>query len=44
VNEGRGLERLARLLLRQPPGGEPAQLVIDQGEELLGGLSGPFQK
>ena len=38
VDQGRGLERLARLLLRQPLGGELAQLVVDQGQELLGRL------
>ena len=38
VDQGRGLERLARLLLRQPLGGELAQLVVDQRQELLGRL------
>src|SRR5262249_25957643 len=37
VDQRRGLERLAGLLLRQPPGGELAQLVVDQGQEGLGG-------
>jgi hypothetical protein len=36
VDEGRRLERLARLLLRQALRGESAQPVIDQREELLG--------
>src|SRR5262249_38523805 len=38
VDQGGGLERLARLLLRQPPDGEPPQLVLDQGQELLSRL------
>ena len=37
VDQGGGLERLAGLLPGQPPGGELAQLVVDQGQELLGG-------
>jgi hypothetical protein len=36
VDQGRGLERLTRLLLRQPLGRELAQLVINQGQQLLG--------
>ena len=38
VHQGRGLERLAGLLPRQLPGGQLAQLVVDQGQELLGRL------
>ena len=38
VDQGRGLERLAGLLLRQPLGGQLAQLVVDQRQELLGRL------
>ena len=38
VDQGGGLERLAGLLLRQPLRGEPAQLVVDQRQQLLGGL------
>ena len=38
VDQGRGLERLAGLLLGQPLGGQLAQLVVDQRQELLGGL------
>ena len=38
VDQGRGLERLAGLLLRQPLGGQLAELVVDQRQELLGGL------
>ena len=38
VDQGGGLERLAGLLLGQPLGGELAQLVVDQRQELLGGL------
>src|SRR5262249_23152983 len=37
VDQGRGLERLLRSLLSQPLGGEPAQFVVDQRQELLGG-------
>ena len=36
VNQGRGLERLAGLLLGQLLGGQLAQLVVDQGQELFG--------
>ena len=36
VDQGRGLERLAGLLLRQLPGGQLAQLVVDQRQQLLG--------
>ena len=38
VDQGGGLERLPGLLLRQPLGGQLAQLVVDQRQELLGGL------
>ena len=38
MDQGRGLEGLARLLLGQPLGGQLAQLVVDQRQELLGGL------
>ena len=38
MDQGRGVERLARLLVRQPLGGQLAQLIVDQGQELLGGL------
>ena len=38
VDQGRGLERLAGLLLGQPLGGQLAQLVVDQRQQLLGGL------
>ena len=38
VDQGGGLERLAGLLLRQPLGGQLAQLVVDQRQELLGRL------
>ena len=38
MDQGRGLERLARLLLGQPLGRQLAQLVVDQRQELLGRL------
>ena len=38
VDQGRGLERLPRLLLGQLLRGQPAELVIDQRQQLLGGL------
>ena len=38
VDQGRGLERLAGLLLGQLLGGQLAQLVVDQRQELLGRL------
>src|SRR5262249_43969210 len=38
VDQGRGLERLARLLLSQPLDREPAQLVVDQRQQLLRGV------
>ena len=41
MHQGRGLERLAGLLLGQPLGGQPPQLVVDQGQELLGRLGSP---
>jgi hypothetical protein len=34
VDEGRGLERLAGRLVGQPVRGQPAQLVVDQRQEL----------
>ena len=37
MDEGGRLEGLARPLVGQPGGGELAQLVVDEGEELLGG-------
>src|SRR5262249_41315679 len=37
VDQGGGLEGLARLLLGQPLGREPAQFVVDQRQELRGG-------
>src|SRR5262249_21188977 len=37
VNQGGGLERLSRLLVGQLLGGELAQLVVDQRQELLCG-------
>ena len=41
VDQGRGLERLAGLLLRQPLGGQLAQLVVDQRQELPGACGSP---
>ncbi len=38
VDQGRGLERLPGLLLRQLHGGQLAQFVVDERQELLGGL------
>ena len=38
VDQGRGLERLAGLLLGQLLGRQLAQLVVDQRQELLGGV------
>src|SRR5262249_53599957 len=38
VDQGGGLQGLPRLLLGQLLRGEPAQLVIDKGEQLLGGV------
>ena len=37
-NQGGGLEGLAGLLLSQPLRGQPAQLVVDQGQELHRGI------
>ena len=37
VHERRGLERLARLLTSQILGRQPAELVVDQGQQLTGG-------
>jgi hypothetical protein len=37
VDQGGGLERLARRLVGQAVGGELAQLVVDQRQELLRG-------
>ena len=36
VNQGRRLQRLAGPLVRQPLGGQPAQFVVDQRQELGG--------
>jgi hypothetical protein len=38
VDQGGGAEGLARLLLGQPLGGELAQLVVDQRQQLAGRL------
>jgi hypothetical protein len=38
MHQGGGLERLAGILLRQPLGGELAELIINQRQQLLGGL------
>ena len=38
MDQGRGLERLPGLLLGQPLRGQLAQLVVDQRQQLLGGL------
>src|SRR5262249_44470346 len=35
VNQGRGLERLARLLLRHPLGSQLTQLALDERKQLL---------
>jgi hypothetical protein len=43
VNEGRGLERLARLLVSQTVGGEFVQLVVDERQELAGGARVAFR-
>ena len=37
MDQGRGLERLARLLLSHLLGGQLPQLVVDQRQKLLGG-------
>ena len=36
VDQGGGLERLAGGLACQPGGGQPAELVVHQGQELVG--------
>ena len=41
VHQGRGLERLTRRLADQLPSGQPAQLVVDQREQLAGRLRLP---
>jgi hypothetical protein len=41
VHQSRGLERLTRRLSRQLPSGQPAQLVVDQREQLAGRLPLP---
>jgi hypothetical protein len=38
VHQTRRLERLARRLAGEPPGGELAQLIVDPREELTGRL------
>jgi hypothetical protein len=38
VNQGGGFQGLARFFLGQAPGRQFAQLVIDQRQELLGGV------
>ena len=38
VDQRRGLEGLAGALVRQPPRGESAQLVVNQGKQVAGGL------
>ena len=38
VNEGRGVEALSGLFQGQPARGQPAQLVVDQGQQLAGRL------
>ena len=38
MNKGGGIERLTRLFVRHFLGRELAELVIDQGEELLRGM------
>jgi hypothetical protein len=37
VDQRRRLQRLPRLLLREPPGRELAQFFVNQGEQLPGG-------
>ena len=39
VHQRRGLKRVARILLGYLPGRKPAQLVVDQRQEPLGGPS-----
>ena len=36
MHQGGRLQGLAGLFVRQPLGGQPAQLVVDQRQELLG--------
>ena len=38
MNQRRGPERLAGLLVAQFLFGDPAQFVVDQGQQLVGGL------
>jgi hypothetical protein len=38
VNQGRRLERLARLLLNQPLGRQPAKLIVDERQQLFRGV------
>src|SRR5262245_56666013 len=38
MNQGRRFKGLARLLLSEPLGRKPAQLVVDQRQELVGGV------
>jgi hypothetical protein len=38
MHQRRGLERLPRLLLGEPLPRQPAQLVVDQRQQLIGGL------
>jgi hypothetical protein len=38
MNQRRWLECLARLLVGQALGGQPAQLVVDQRQQLISGL------
>ena len=42
VDQGGGLERLAGPLPGQPMGGQPAKLVVDQREKLIGRLGLAF--
>jgi hypothetical protein len=42
VDEGRGFEGLAGLLLSEFPGRELAQLLVDEGQELLSGVGIAF--
>src|SRR5262249_13380457 len=38
VDEGGGVQRLSRRFVSQPVGGQPAQVVVDQGQELRRGV------
>jgi len=38
MHQGRGLKCLARIFLSQPQGRQAAQLVVDQRQQLFGGL------